>query len=95
MSAVAHDRHQEAAVRTAAAAVAQQLTELTGAPPRITAEPGAIRVEADVTDAALRHWTRLLAVLDLGTEYGVSNTPAGQIAWLRIELRRQGPAHDH
>ncbi|EST17933.1 hypothetical protein [Streptomyces roseochromogenus] len=86
-----YDRHQRAAIRTAAATVAQQLAELTGTPPRIAAELDAIRIEADVTDAALQRWTRLLAVLELGTEYGVSSTPDGQIAWLRIELRRQGP----
>ncbi|MGW5098229.1 hypothetical protein ACWEQ1_34310 [Streptomyces nodosus] len=74
-----------------AATVAQQLTELTGTAPRVIAEPGAVRIETDVTDAALSRWTRLLAVLELGTEYGVSNTPDGQIAWLRIALRRQGP----
>ncbi|MCL7382170.1 hypothetical protein [Streptomyces sp. 35G-GA-8] len=91
MGAVGYDRHQGAAIRTAAATVAQQLTELTGTPPRVTVEPGAIHIETDVTDAALSHWVRLLAVLELGTEYGVSKTPDGQIAWLRIELRRQGP----
>ncbi|MEU6481042.1 hypothetical protein ABZ858_30025 [Streptomyces sp. NPDC047017] len=85
-----YDRRQRAAIDAAAARVAQQLAELTGVPPRVTAEPDGVRIETDVTDAALDHWTRLLAVLELGTEYGVTNTPDGQTAWLRIELRRQG-----
>ncbi|MGW1615205.1 hypothetical protein ACWCQZ_38320 [Streptomyces sp. NPDC002285] len=86
-----YDRHQRAAIRTAAETVAQQLTELTGTEPRVTAELDTVRIETDVTDAALLQWTRLLAVLELGTEYGVIRTPDGQIAWLRIALRRQGP----
>ncbi|QNT98368.1 hypothetical protein HEP81_08140 (plasmid) [Streptomyces griseofuscus] len=85
-----YDRHQGAAIRTAAATVAQQLAELTGTEPRVIADLGSVRIETDVTDAALCRWTHLLAVLELGSEYGVSNTPDGQIAWLRIELRRQG-----
>ncbi|MEV4506675.1 hypothetical protein [Streptomyces klenkii] len=91
MGAVGYDRHQNAAIQAAAATVVQQLSELTGTTPRVIVELGAVRIEADVTDAALRRWTRLVAVLELGTEYGVSRTPDGQIAWLRIALRRQGP----
>ncbi|MEU1377990.1 hypothetical protein ABZ442_30700 [Streptomyces triculaminicus] len=86
-----HDRHQNTAIRTAAATVARQLSELTGTQPRVIDEPDAVRVETDVNHAALSRWTRLLAVLELGTEYGVSRTPDGQIAWLRITLRRKGP----
>ncbi|GGP79978.1 hypothetical protein GCM10010278_67950 [Streptomyces melanogenes] len=82
------------AVRAAASAIAQQLAELTGAPPVITEEPGAIRIEVTVTDQALSQWTRLLAVLALGTEYGVHYTSREQTAWLRIEdstIRRPRP----
>ncbi|MFJ3762495.1 hypothetical protein [Streptomyces sp. NPDC090080] len=79
-----YDRHQRAAIRTAAASVVRQLTELTGTEPRVTAEREAVRIETDVTDTALMQWTRLLAVLELGAEYGVIRTSGGQIAWLRI-----------
>ncbi len=46
---------------------------LTGSPARLQDEHGAVRIETDVTDAALSRWPRLLAVLSLGTEYGVTN----------------------
>ncbi|MFH9425418.1 hypothetical protein [Streptomyces sp. NPDC017529] len=85
------DRHHKAAIRTAAATAARQLTELTGTPARLQDEADAVRIEADVTDNALSHWPRLLAVLDLGTEYGVTTGPDGQVAWLRIALRDKGP----
>ncbi|MFI1972853.1 hypothetical protein BLA24_30895 [Streptomyces cinnamoneus] len=86
-----HDRRRNAAVRTAAVALAARLAELTGIAPRITDEPHAVRIEADVTDAALRRWTELLAVLERGTDYGVTNAPSGQVAWMRIESPRRGP----
>ncbi|GHF74096.1 hypothetical protein GCM10010218_64030 [Streptomyces mashuensis] len=73
---------QIARVQSAAA----QLTALTGAEPRIVREPGAVRIEADVTARLTRRWTRLVAVLELGTTYGLTDTETGQIAWLRFEL---------
>lgn len=71
------------AIQSAAA----QLTALTGVAPRIVTEPGAMRIEIDVTEALIRHWRCLLPVLDLGTEFGLTDTDTGrQVAWLRIEL---------
>lgn len=65
--------------------ITAQLIALTGVQPRVTHEPGAVRIETDVTENALRHWEQLLAVLDLGTAFGLSDTDTGQIAWLSLE----------
>jgi hypothetical protein len=62
-----------------------QLTALTGVPPRVLDEAGAVRIETDVTEDLLHHWQQLLAVLELGTAFGLTDTDTGQIAWLRFE----------
>lgn len=82
-----HDR-QTATIRS----VTAQIATLTGVPPRVIEEPGAIRIETDVTEGALRHWPRLLAVLDLGTSFGLTDTATGQIAWLRFERADGSPS---
>ncbi|MER7793574.1 hypothetical protein [Streptomyces sp. NPDC097640] len=64
-----------------------QLTALTGTRPRVTEEPGAVLVETDVTEQVTRHWSSFVAILDLGTTFGLTDTDSGQIAWLRFELR--------
>ncbi|MFF5130982.1 hypothetical protein ACFY41_29175 [Streptomyces syringium] len=79
--------HRIAVIHSATA----QLTALTGTPPRQIDEPGGgVRIETDVTDALIGQWPRLLAVLDLGATYGLTDTPTGQIAWLRFDLG-EGP----
>jgi hypothetical protein len=70
---------------TAIDTITAQLAALTGTQPRVIHESGAVRIEADVTADALRHWEQLLAVLDLGTAFGLSDTETGQIAWLSLE----------
>ncbi|MEU0374266.1 hypothetical protein ABZ070_29220 [Streptomyces sp. NPDC006283] len=62
-----------------------QLTALAGALPRVVEESEAVRIEIDVTDRLPRHWQQLLAILDLGTTFGLTDTDSGQIAWLRFE----------
>jgi hypothetical protein len=77
---VAYD-HQIAVIHSATA----QLTAL-GAQPRVIAEEdGAVRIEAEVTAVLIRHWPRLIEVLYLGADFGLTDTDTGQIAWLRIE----------
>ncbi|MFE3946406.1 hypothetical protein ACFXPV_31815 [Streptomyces sp. NPDC059118] len=73
--------HQRAAARHAA----HQLLALTGSQPRVIAEPGAIRIETDVTEHLLHHWEQLLAVLELGTAFGLTDTATGQVAWLSFD----------
>ncbi|MEU3356125.1 hypothetical protein [Streptomyces sp. NPDC037389] len=63
-----------------------QLTALTGAEIRVTDEGGSVRVEAPVTDALLRHWTAAVSVFYLGSEFGLSDTEAGQFVWIRFDL---------
>ncbi|MGW0874201.1 hypothetical protein ACWD3Z_27435 [Streptomyces sp. NPDC002740] len=70
---------------TAIDTITAQLASLTGTQPRVTHEVGAVRIETDVTADALRRWEELLAVLDLGTTFGLSDTDTGQIAWLSLE----------
>jgi hypothetical protein len=60
-----------------------QLAVLSGTEPRVSEEPGTVRVEVDVTPALLKHWRRVLAVLDLGDSFGLTHTADGQTtAWL-------------
>lgn len=77
---VGYDR-QRAAIRYATT----QLTALTGAEPRVIEETGAVRIETDVNETLICHWQQLIAVLDLGTTFGLTDTETGQIAWLRFE----------
>ncbi|WKK27001.1 hypothetical protein QZH56_16250 [Streptomyces olivoreticuli] len=72
---------QVAAIHSAIA----QLTALTGARPRVTEEPHAVLIEIDVTEPAARHWSSFVAILDLGTTFGLTDTQTGQVAWLRFE----------
>ncbi|MCM2424228.1 hypothetical protein [Streptomyces sp. RKAG293] len=76
-----YDRHL-----TVIHSAAAQLTALAGEASRVIEEPGAIRIEIDITPVLVRQWPRLLAVLDLGDTYGLTATEAGQTAWLRIAL---------
>ncbi|MBA9057008.1 hypothetical protein [Streptomyces murinus] len=59
-----------------------RLTALTGTQPRLVREPGAVRIETDVTENLLERWDQLLSVLELGTAFGLTDTATGQIAWL-------------
>ncbi|AQW48433.1 hypothetical protein ACIQPP_49170 [Streptomyces violaceusniger] len=72
--------HQSDAVQDAAA----QLETLGGARPRIIPGPGDIRIEADVTPRLARNWDQALQVLNRGTDFGLTLTDTGQVAWLRI-----------
>ncbi|WP_274919430.1 hypothetical protein [Streptomyces sp. WZ-12] len=71
--------------------VRARLTALAGIPPRVIDEGASVRIETDVTDALLRRWTHAVPVFSLGSEFGLITTTAGQIAWLRIELREGTP----
>ncbi|GAA1930452.1 hypothetical protein [Streptantibioticus ferralitis] len=62
-----------------------QLTAL-GAEPRVITEDGSIRIEATVTADLIRHWSSLLTILYMGSDFGLADTEDGQIAWLRVEL---------
>ncbi|MDX3232571.1 hypothetical protein [Streptomyces sp. ME19-01-6] len=73
--------HQLAAVQSAAA----QLALLGGTPPRVIPEPGAIRIETEVTPRLADRWPQVLEVLNRGADFGLTLTHAGQTAWLRIE----------
>ncbi|MDW8478377.1 hypothetical protein R3L02_42270 [Streptomyces scabiei] len=77
---VDHDR-PKVAIDT----ITAQLAALTGTEPRVIHEAGAVRVETDVTETARLHWEQLLAVLDLGTTFGLTDTDTGQVAWLRLD----------
>ncbi|TLQ38949.1 hypothetical protein [Streptomyces marianii] len=72
--------------RAAIGYATSQLTALSGTRPRVVEESGAVRIETDVTARLLRHWQQLLAVLDLGTTFGLTDTHTGQVAWLRFEF---------
>ncbi|MEU5109666.1 hypothetical protein AB0H07_46790 [Streptomyces sp. NPDC021354] len=72
--------HQLAAVQSAA----EQLALLAGTPPRVIPEPGAIRIETEVTLRLADHWPQVLEVLNQGRDFGLTLTHTGQIAWLRI-----------
>lgn len=76
-AAVDHD-HPKSAIDSAVA----QLAALAGTEPRVLHEPGAVRIETDITESLLLRWDELLAVLDLGTTFGLTSTSTGQIAWL-------------
>lgn len=78
MRAIVDHDHLKAAIDSAAA----QLAALTGTEPRVLHAPGTVRIETDVTENLLRHWDELLAILDLGTTFGLTDTSTGQIAWL-------------
>ncbi|MGW2416890.1 hypothetical protein ACWCV5_32650 [Streptomyces tubercidicus] len=79
---VKRDNRQTATLHAATT----QLTALTGQRPRVIDEPGAVRIEADVTEDLLtRHWPRLHAVLDLGAGFGLRTTATGHTAWLRLD----------
>lgn len=77
-----HNHHSDA-IR----ATANQLTQLTGTPPRISEESGLVRLEFDVTPTASAHWARLVTVMHTGTSYGLTDTHDGQIAWLTMNPR--------
>lgn len=63
-----------------------QLTALTGSQPRVIPQPGgAVRIETDVTDELRSCWEQLLAILDEGTTFGLTDTGTGQIAWLTFD----------
>ncbi|MDT0310461.1 hypothetical protein RM780_26445 [Streptomyces sp. DSM 44917] len=76
---VDHDRRAAIVYATA------QLAELAGVPPRVICECGAVRIETEVTEHLRRRWAELLAVLDLGTAFGLTDTTTGQIAWLSFQ----------
>lgn len=79
--AVAYDPHI-AVIHSARA----QLDALAGVTSVVTDEGNAVRIEVAVTDALLRRWTYAIPVFYLGSEFGLTHTTAGQIAWLRIPL---------
>ncbi|GAA1156906.1 hypothetical protein [Streptomyces javensis] len=72
--------HQSDAVQDAVA----QLETLGGTRPRIVPGPGDIRIEADVTPCLADNWPQVLQVLNRGTDFGLTLTDTGQVAWLRI-----------
>ncbi|MEU6331993.1 hypothetical protein ABZ851_32770 [Streptomyces sp. NPDC047049] len=79
---VVRDHRQTAVIHAATT----QLTALMGQSPRVIDQPGAIRIEVDVSEDFLtHHWPRLHAVLDLGTTFGLRTTATGHTAWLRLE----------
>lgn len=43
-----------------------------------------MRIEFDVTDHARGNWRQILRALEQGTEFGLTDTDHGQIAWLRL-----------
>jgi hypothetical protein len=65
---------------------AAQLAALAGTDVRIGEEPGSVLIEVDVTDALLRAWPRMLAVLDACGTFGLRSGAAGQVIWLRLTL---------
>ncbi|MFF2013149.1 hypothetical protein ACFVWY_29320 [Streptomyces sp. NPDC058195] len=66
-------------------AVALKLEELTGSVPTRQLIHGIARLEFPVTAAAVSCWERILEqVLDHGEQYGLSDIPAGPIAWLTM-----------
>ncbi|GAA2409628.1 hypothetical protein GCM10010433_05480 [Streptomyces pulveraceus] len=67
------------------------LSELAGHPPRLRSEAdGAIRLELAVTPTLNSRWDDLLAVLDLGSTYGLADTASGQVAWARFDVPEAG-----
>ncbi|MEU8478101.1 hypothetical protein [Streptomyces hygroscopicus] len=72
--------HQSDPVQDAAA----QLETLGGTRPRIVPGPGDIRIEADMTPRMAHNWPQVLQVLNRGTDFGLTLTDTGQVAWLRI-----------
>ncbi|MGK3110642.1 hypothetical protein [Streptomyces sp. WAC05858] len=72
--------HQSDAVQDAAA----QLETLGGTRPRIIPGAAAIRIETDMTPRLADNWPQVLQVLNRGTDFGLTLTDTGQVAWLRI-----------
>ncbi|MGW7620741.1 hypothetical protein ACWGLG_33890 [Streptomyces antimycoticus] len=74
--------HQSDAAQDAAA----QLETLGGTRPRIIPGPGHgdIRIETDMTPRLADNWPQVLQVLNRGTDFGLTLTDTGQVAWLRI-----------
>ncbi|MFF3389388.1 hypothetical protein ACFYW1_00335 [Streptomyces sp. NPDC002669] len=68
--------------------VVDRLTALTGRPPEVLDETGAIRVVSDVSRVPDDSWPCLLSVLEAGDTYGLNTTATGRTAWLRITGKR-------
>ncbi|MER6561919.1 hypothetical protein ABT300_30130 [Streptomyces sp. NPDC001027] len=51
-----------------------------------------MRIEFDVTDHTRENWREILQVLEQGTEFGLTDTEHGQIAWLRLSAPEQDEA---
>jgi len=64
--------------------VVGQLVGLTGTQPRVSPESTGVRIEFDVTPKATQNWPRVLALLEQGTVFGLTDTEHGQVAWLRM-----------
>lgn len=83
---MANDRQNTGDSNTRVKAVVDALAGAAGACPRVVTEPGAVRAEIDVTPSVIERWGQVLAVLDRGDTYGLTDTEHGQVAWLRLMI---------
>jgi hypothetical protein len=67
-------------------ALVARLVSLTGTHPRVSRESSDIRIEFDVTPEATRQWEQILGLLEQGAAFGMTDTDAGQVAWMRIPV---------
>jgi hypothetical protein len=63
-------------------AATAELAELCGSKPHLVYGPKSVRIEVEVTRAVATRWERLLAVLESGTTFGLTDTAAGRTAWV-------------
>ncbi|WP_405937491.1 hypothetical protein OG338_12985 [Streptomyces sp. NBC_00726] len=64
----------------------EALKDLARSTPRMQSEAdGTIRLEVNVASVPADLWDDLLAVLDLGSTYGLASTPDGQTAWTHFD----------
>ncbi|MCT9081307.1 hypothetical protein [Streptomyces fulvoviolaceus] len=81
---MANDRQNTGDSHARVDSVVDALADAAGARPRVVAEPGFVRAEIDVTPSVIERWGQVLAALDRGDTYGLTDTGHGQVAWVRL-----------
>ncbi|NEC88070.1 hypothetical protein [Streptomyces sp. SID12501] len=62
----------------------ERIVGLTRSQPRVSRDSSGIRIEFDVTPDATRQWQQVLALLEQGTAFGMTDTEEAQVAWVRM-----------
>lgn len=84
MGEVANDRQNTGDSHARVKSLVDALADVADAPPRVVTGPGFVRAEIDVTPSVTERWRQVLAVLDRGDTYGLTDTERGQVAWVRL-----------